>query len=521
MSPAGKRLLFVNFYIHAGRHGINHGIAYLAAIPRKYSFQVACLNINCEIEETEFVKIVSEFAPAVIAFSSTYHQLKYLFKYSLALGKNRDILQIAGGAGPTLEPEKVLCRSAIDGVCIGEGDVPLDGLLGLFDRGGDIRNAEGFYWKTEQGILKNPIPPFIEDLSCIPYPDYSIYSQEVFDANGDEIRVMLSRGCPYGCSYCCNSAFGEIYHPGGDSKKYFRLPSVEYSIGLLEHLVSQYPEKKYIEFDDDLLVTDKAWFKKFSQEYRVRIGLPYALCARIECVDEELVGMLKDSGCTQIMVGVESGDESFRREFLNRNYSNRSLLEKCGLIRSSGIGLFTFNMIGFPFESVRQMRKTLLLNENIKPDCGQCTVFFPYKGTDLYRLCQESDLLLDEEESLGIPTYNHIPGIRMSAFHRKACQYFKLKLESYFREREHLSNGRKNIENVHSPSDLLYRRFPVLYWIAKSIMRMIRDRLARKETNKTLGNQLVISNVPAGAVLRPAKRPASRRPHRPGGAVRG
>jgi anaerobic magnesium-protoporphyrin IX monomethyl ester cyclase len=489
-----KKFLFINFYINAGwTSGINHGIAYLAPIPQKHSFQVACLNINHELKEDEFVKSILEFAPTIIAFSSTSHQLKYLFRYSLALRKHSDVLQIAGGVGPTLEPERVLCESAIAGVCIGEGDVPLDRFLELFNREKDIENAEGFYWKTEHGIVKNPIPPFIEDLSQIPFPDYSIYSKEVIDANGDDILVMLSRGCPYSCSYCCNSAFRKMYNSQGYSQKYFRVPSVEYSIRLLEHLVSQNQKKKYIEFEDDLLVADKKWFKKFSQEYRARIHLPYRVCARIEHVDEEMIEMLKRSGCTKIMVGIESGDELFRTKFLNRNYSNRLLFEKCNLIKSSGLELFTFNIIGFPFETDRQMRETLRSNQKIKPDSGQCTFFFPYKGTELYRLCQENDLLLNDKEMLEFTNYNTAPAIKMPSSRRKTCQYLQLKIERYFRERAYLATVWRSVQDILPPakrnilylrrisfSYLLFLRNPMLYKIAKFLfvfsgMRKIRN----------------------------------------------
>lgn len=64
----------------------------------------------------------------------------------------------------------------------------------------------------------------------------------------------------------------------------------------------------------------------------------------------------KKSGCLLTLLGVESGNEQFRREVLNRHHSNSELIQKAELLRSAGIRVFSFNIVGFPFEERRHLR---------------------------------------------------------------------------------------------------------------------------------------------------------------------
>jgi len=203
---------------------------------------------------------------------------------------------------------------------------------------------------------------------------------------------MISRGCPYDCNYCCNQSLRKLYR---NEKGYFRLPAIEWSINFLKNLREHFPETEYIEFIDDLLLANKNWFLEWVKKYKKEIQLPYRICARFELIDEQILNGLKESGCSRLMFGLESGDEELRSKLLNRHCSNETIIDKCRLIRKYGIPIMTLNIIGFPFEKRQQMLKTLDLNKKIKPEFGTCFFFRPYLGTKLYDVCEERGLLLD------------------------------------------------------------------------------------------------------------------------------
>ena len=269
-----KKFLFVHLNVNTGWGNVNHGIAFLVPIIKKRSYEVACLIIDKEISCGEFREQIDNFNPSVVGFSSTEHQFKYLAKYSKAIAEYEHILQICGGAGPTLDPDWVLSRSNVKGVCMGEGEIPVDALLTNTEKGQDIFATKGFYWNLNGKIQKNLVPQFMTDLSLLGFPDYTIYDRSVVML-GTTLFVMLSRGCPHNCTFCCNHALKSIYPT---SQGYFRLPSVEYCISLIEKLTRLYPEAQFIDFEDDLLIADKSWFAGFAEEYKKRIHIPYRIC---------------------------------------------------------------------------------------------------------------------------------------------------------------------------------------------------------------------------------------------------
>lgn len=422
--------LFVNLSVDSGYYGVNHGIAYLVPIVRKHSYTAALLHIGVDMGVEEFRKAIRDVNPSIIGYSFTSPQLKFLEKYSRAAKDFPGILQIAGGVGATVSPEEVLSGTSVDGVAIGEGEIPLDLLLTALGEHGDIYETQGFFWRVKGELQRNEIPEFVSDLDKLDFPDYSLFDHDVIFSLGTHLSIIISRGCPYSCNYCSNPVLRGVYP---SQRGYCRVHSVEYSMKLLEHLIKEFPKAEGFGFEDDLLISRKEWFFSFSDEYRKRIGLPYRMNVRAEDVDEGIVEALEKSGCVLTLLGVESGNEQFRREILNRRHSNSELIQKAKLLRKAGIRLFSFNIVGFPFETRRHLRDTVKINKRIKADDGVCTFFYPLPGTKLYEICKREGLL-GSERGFEMPTnYNTYPLIPDSLRQREACIKTQKKLKKYFK----------------------------------------------------------------------------------------
>lgn len=424
---AGKRFVFVNLSIKSGYNsGMNHGIAHLVPILRRHFYQPYLLNLRSELSDVEFLNQVGALNPDIVGFSCVSNQFMYLIRYSRAL-KSRNVMQLAGGVCATLEPEEVLSKACLDGVCVGEGEVPLEDLLSNMESGRDVRCTKGFFWKTGAGIKKNAVPHFIDDLSTLEFPDYTVFEKSVI-SNSGVLDVLLSRGCPFDCAYCCNRILTGVY----DSPKgHLRFPSVDYSITLIKGLLKQYPCTSLIVFSDDLFISNVPWYEEFSRAYKENIGLPYQCLSRPEYINTGVLRLLRESGCVRIRMGLESGDEAFRRKMLNRNYSNDFFIEKAAMIKEAGIELYVYNIVGFPFEGAKEMNNTLLLNKKVRPNDGVCTFFYPYKGTRLYGLCEENGLLKDEAELMKTTNYNTRPSIKLAPAVERQCLSFQKKITAY------------------------------------------------------------------------------------------
>ena len=434
MKKNGRKVfVFVNLSINSGYYGVNHGIAYLIPIVRRHSYQVSVLHLVEDPGPEEFKRQIGRLNPSIIGYSLTSPQARFLQEYSRAARDLSGVLQIAGGVGATVSPEEILLESAVDGVAIGEGEVALDRLLETIERDGALHETKGFFWRKDGNVHRNEIEPFAADLDELELPDYSLFDPAVRYAIGSpHLNVILSRGCPYSCAYCSNPVLRDVYP---SQKGYTRFLSVARSMELLEGLLARFPETTGFGFEDDLLIARRNWFLSFASEYGKRIRLPYRINVRAECIDQEMVEALKESGCLFTLIGLEAGNEEFRRVTLNRSYSNSELIQKAKMIQKAGLGVFTFNMVGFPFEKRRHLRDTVRLNKKIRPNDGICTFFYPLPGTKLYQVCKREGLLAHEKLT-DLPTnYNTRPLIPPTSRQKEACIKTQRKLTEYFRKR--------------------------------------------------------------------------------------
>ena len=116
-----------------------------------------------------------------------------------------------------LQPAEVLGSGVVDGVCVGEGELPLlQAVASYLEHGREGMRAEGVLFRTSPGQSERPaIPWLMRDLGEYPYFDYALFDAEgtgglrgkklnTLSGHGVfSIPMMVGRGCPYTCSYCC------------------------------------------------------------------------------------------------------------------------------------------------------------------------------------------------------------------------------------------------------------------------------------------------------------------------------
>lgn len=422
------RVFLVYFDIDTGFYpGLHHGLASLSAAIRQKSHALAFHHLSKEESPEALSDTILKFNPDIVGFSFTTNQRRYFEKYSKSIYCKSKVLQVVGGVHATVDPVDLLSMDSVQGVCIGEGERTFPDLLRKIDTGDSVFDAPGFWWRTKEGIIKqNPIPPLDPDLSKLPYPDYSIFNtNEINEANGGWMVMLITRGCPYNCSYCGNHAIRCVYP---NKQDYVRVPPVEYAIGVIKNNLACYSNVKGIFFVDELLIWNKEWFKDFSEHYRCEVKLPFACTGRVEHLTEDICSALKRAGCILVQIGIECGNEWYREYFLNRRMSNGQIIKAFRLLKYFGIQRFSYSMLGLPFETKELMEETLSLNKRIEPEFGQVSYFFPYPGTRLYSICKDFGLLTTKREELS--GYLEGPAINFTHSSVKGCKkiFYKLRL---------------------------------------------------------------------------------------------
>ncbi len=375
-------------------NNFNHGIAYLAGALKKAGHDVDLLHI---ISQEDLGKVSEYGGCDVLGFSLFTNQLRYIQEI---LGSKRPDAKIiaVGGIHATLYGEELFDDIPnIDCVCVGEGEESIVELCNRLDAGDEYHTTPGFIFKNKDEMIRNEMFALskIEDL-CL--PDYSVFDVErILDNYSGWFSMIVSRGCPYSCTYCCNTVLREIHKDLGN---YVRLAPFEYAIDIIKNNLRHYPEAKGIIFLDDTFTMDKRWVINFCKRFKADVALPFIILTRVERVDKEILLALKSAGCKVITYGVETGNEWLRKNVLNRDISDEDIKRAFKMTQEAGIDAWATNMTGLPFETKEMGRQTLELNRWIRADNGVCFIFYPYPKTELGALCRKMDLVLDDIESI-------------------------------------------------------------------------------------------------------------------------
>jgi len=332
----------------------------------------------------DFKKMVEDYQPDLIglsAISATYKDGIYL----LNSVKNKNIPNVVGGVHATVYQEKVFRDNVVDMICIGEGEKSFVELCKNMENKEDIYHIPNLCFKMNGKIVKNPLNPPV-DLETLPFQDWSIFHEHRrMKPMGGKIRttacVELSRYCPYSCTYCTNEFFHKIYN-----FKNYREKSIKRFIAEVKYLKEKYNVKYIYMSAESFLSTKKERFEEFIKEYE-KIKIPFWMESRPEAITSEKIEKLKSVGCESMNVGVESGDEKFRRKVLNRKMFNQQIIDGIKIVKVFGIRIGANIIIGFPTETRDQIFKTIDIMRIANPDNIMVHPFNPYYGTKLYDLC--------------------------------------------------------------------------------------------------------------------------------------
>jgi len=371
------------------------GIAQLSSCLKQAGHTTSLVHLYQEIDQSSFIELVGAHAPDMVAFSSISNLFPQIKKLAAWIKDCFDVPIIYGGPHPTLAPQECIETGLFDMICRGEGEGAMVEVCGRLAKGQDITDIKNLWVSSNGRIYKNPARPLIEDLDSLPSLDYELFDYETLvDATSmKRLVVMAGRGCPYNCTYCCNHALRQLYP---NKARYVRYRSVDKVIAEIEYGLKKYPSLERVRFFDDTLTINKRWFREFAEKYRQRIGLPYSTNDRVNQIDDEIAALLKESGCTLVEFGLESGSEKIREGVMKRGTPEDQIIRAFELCKKHGIKTNAFNIIGVPGETFSTALDTIRLNAKVDPDWSYVTYFHAYVGTTLHELSVRQNLLTDK-----------------------------------------------------------------------------------------------------------------------------
>jgi radical SAM superfamily enzyme YgiQ (UPF0313 family) len=286
--------------------------------------------------------------------------------------RNKGVKTVIGGPHVTSLPEEA--KEHCDVVVIGEGEAVWHELLSDFEKD----ELKPFYSSFDKEF----------DLKNSPMPRFELLDPEKYN----RLTVQTSRGCPHQCEFCAASIL--------ISKKYKQKPAEK----VLQEIkaIKRIWKKPFIEFADDNTFVNKIYWKELLKELKEE-GIRWFTETDVSVAeDEELLDLMRESGCQQVLIGLESptkkgldGLELISNWKLRQLAKYRSAIDK---IQSHGItvnGCFILGLDGQEkgiFNEVWEFVKESGLYE------VQITVMTPFPETPLYRRIANENRILREKD---------------------------------------------------------------------------------------------------------------------------
>jgi len=390
------------------------GLAYLAACVKNAGFDVYILDAlaegyeNTERVDKNFIRYglsfdeirekVASVKPDVVGVSCLFsaqaenvHRICRVIKEAVP-----GIVTVIGGAHPTSAREESLSDNNVDFIVIGEGESIFAELLRRLECGMSYRDIAGLGYK-ENGFIKiNERVNYENNLDFLPFPLWEAFPlhryHRINNPHGSPAKrvpylpVVTSRGCPFECVFCSiRSLWGPEY----------RKRSAGNVLNELKYLRSKFGVKE-IFFEDDNLIVDK---NRAEDIFRGIIddGLDLLWSTpngvTIDSLNNELLSLMKKSGCYSISMGIESGDPVVLKDMVKKPvdiFKAVCLIKKA---RKLGIETSVFFVVGFPGEGVTEIKKTFDAARRLGADYTNFFFATPLPGTRLLELCRQRGLV--------------------------------------------------------------------------------------------------------------------------------
>ncbi len=382
-----------------GQEDIQMGIAQLSAVLKKEGHKTGLLVLDRKYGKKNLVELVRKMHYGkfeLICFSSVFSEFDYVRKLAGYVKEHFEVFTILGGSHATVSPD-IAYLDTFDALCIGEGEGALAELAGRLEKGEDITGIQNLWLKLGDQLFQNPTRPFIQELDSLPMVDREVFQDYIFEAQSRH-AVLLGRGCPYTCTYCCNHKIRTV--AGG---KYVRMRSVESILSELEHLSQEFPAVSEYFLEVETLGANGKWLEglcrgleRFNQDRKSKLSFSANLRVTEKMDASKVFSHLKKANFESVVIGLESGNERIRVEVLDRHYSNGAIRNAVHEARTQGIKVGMFNLMGLPSETYQDFLDTLKLNQELQPDWHSTSIYFPYPGTRLHEVSRELGLIGEE-----------------------------------------------------------------------------------------------------------------------------
>lgn len=368
------------------------GIAYLATVLEKRGILVKVLDCIVEgyntevynddgeltfgLKYNEIKERILDFNPDYVGVSCLISRQAYNAHRVCEIVKeiNPKIKTIMGGCHPSALPEQVISDSNVDNVVIGDGENAIlriiNGEKSGIVIGGDV-DVKKNLWPARHLF---PMEKYLE----INMPT------SVFSPHNRVTQIEFTRSCPFDCCFCSTTHFRGKYQKR----------EVEDCLKEIVFLKEKYAIEE-LDIIDSNFIVDKKWTKdllKGIKELKISWANPGGIW--VGGLDEEILYLMKESGCYQLSLAIESSTPRILKDVINKP----SRLEMVELVvkicKKIGIDIHAFFVVGFPEQTLEEIKNDYKFAKKMGFTSASFNIICPLPGSRIYNKYKD-ELRLD------------------------------------------------------------------------------------------------------------------------------
>jgi radical SAM superfamily enzyme YgiQ (UPF0313 family) len=360
------------------------GLLYISSHLKAKGFAVEVFDSTFERMET-FATYVRQARPGIVGLYCNLMTKQTVLR-QIELCRQVGATVILGGPEPASYAGDYL-EAGAHIVVTGEGELTLEELIPHLVKHGmtGLEPILGISFYRDDGqLISIPPRPQIADLSAQPWPDREAINLDRYletwkTHHGlSSVSLITARGCPYTCTWCSHSVFGETH----------RRRAPQDVADEVAWIAERYnPDQLW--YADDVLTIHPRWFLQYAEALKERgLKLPFECISRADRIDDRIADALADMGCDRLWIGAESGSQRIL-DAMQRKAKIEDVQHKSKMLQARGISVGMFIMLGYEGEEISDLEATVDHLKKSNPDVFLTTVAYPIKGTKYYRAVED------------------------------------------------------------------------------------------------------------------------------------
>jgi anaerobic magnesium-protoporphyrin IX monomethyl ester cyclase len=373
----------------------NLGILYIIGYAKPRLPKVEFYYLEPFLSMVEHLEKVKEIKPDVYAISFTTPRRELAFEtINKVKGLGFNMLMVAGGAHPTIDPQDVLKNTPIEVCVLGEGEETTTELIKKVQEKKTFIDVVG----TVSVQKNNGLRPLLKEIDF--FPAWELIDFENYDVAVSKKKRMAYllpiRGCPNYCTYCSNPVWKL-------EKPWTRQRSAKNIAEEINYLYGRGIREIYLR--SDTFNVDIKWCLEVCDEIKKLNlkGMTFQCNLRADKLNDELAQKLRDIHVWLVHIGLESANDRVLKG-IGKNATQADNIRTVELLKKHCIKVYGFFMLynawetncKLEYETPEEVNNTLefarkCLSENLI-EYISWSITNPIIGSKLYGIAKKYDI---------------------------------------------------------------------------------------------------------------------------------